>query len=500
MSITPLSAPIEIKLWEPQIPWIDNLLQAFKPVDQGGEGHTRVVGQAPTGFGKTTCFCRVIHGTLDLGTPTVVLAHRFKLIEQISARLTSFGIPHGIIAAGYPYQPWHNVQLAMVNTYVNKAKKGLVSKPEFFIYDEGHHSAAATFDYFFDWAPDAWFLAVTATSERPDGKPLSKRFTKIVLGPSPRYLMDTVNPATGRSYLVPVECYTIPDDIDVSHMGGGKDYNQKKLEEATRRSAINGDAVRLYRERCDGIPALVFCVSVEHSKEVAKRFTDAGIPSEALYGSLTQGEQDAIYKRFENGTTKVLMSCDMISEGVDLPEVGAIFLMRKTKSVILYLQAIGRGLRSAPGKERCLIFDMVGLIEIHGMPDAARTWSLEGNSGQVDENKWKQCQACYMWIPMLSRKCKSCGTECGAGVGGGQKRDTSTNANVELGLIDDVKLRERMLKKLLAERKTKEKNKKLHKAQTLQEFYEIAKEYGYQPGWAMVQWNIWQKRKRGGKR
>lgn len=498
MSITPLSAPIEIKLWEPQIPWIDNLLQAFKPVDQGGEGHTRVVGQAPTGFGKTTCFCRVIHGTLDLGTPTVVLAHRKKLIEQISERLTSFGIPHGIISPDHPYQPWHNVQLAMVQSYVNKIKKKEVTAAEFYIYDEGHHSAAAIFDFLFDFAPDAWFLAVTATSERPDGKPLSKRFTKIVTGPSPRYLMDTINPDTGRSYLVPVECYTIPEDLDLSHMGKGKE--EKALAQESRRAAINGNAVKLYREQCNDVPALVFCVDVEHAKKTAKKFTDAGIPCEALYGSLSTGEQEAIYKRFEKGTTKVLTSCDMISEGVDLPDVGAIFLMRKTKSVILYLQAIGRGLRSAPGKERCLIFDMVGLIEIHGMPDAERTWSLDGNSGQVDENKWKQCQACYMWIPMLSRKCKSCGTECGAGVGGGQKRDTSTNANVELGLIDDVKLRERMLKKLLAERKTKEKNKKLNKAQTLQEFYEIAKEYGYQPGWAMVQWNIWQKRKRGGKR
>lgn len=500
MSIKPQSTSIE--LWEPQIPWIDQLLRAYAPIEEGGEGHTRVVGQAPTGFGKTTCFCRVLYGTIKHQTDTVVLAHRFKLIEQISARLNSFGITHGIIAKGYPYQPWHKIQLSMIQTYVNKTKRGEVSPAELYIFDEGHHAAAATFDYIFDFAPEAHFLAVTATPERPDGKPLSKRFTKLVCGPSPRWLMTEINPKTNRSYLVPIICYSPSERLDMKGVRKGLngDYSPSQLEAVTRKSKIVGDATRHYKQYCDGAPALAFCVSVEHAKAVAEEFSAAGIPAKAIYGALSQSQQEAIYDAFAKGYIKVITSCDMISEGVDLPEVSAIFLLRKTKSLILFLQAVGRGLRSAPGKEYCLLFDHVGLIEDFGMPDVARTWSLDGNSViDKEADQWKQCQSCYMWIKMTARSCKACGTKCG-GDGSGTPRDFTTDKEGQLSLITDEKLAKKAaIKKAEAERQAAIR-KRISKAFSLKEFQQIEAEEGYKPGWSVIQWNLMQRRLRGRKK
>jgi len=489
-------SPVLIDLWEPQIPWIEELKQASR------EGHMHILGQAPTGFGKTTCFCRVVAGTEEHGTRTVILAHRNKLIEQISERLRGFGIEHGLIAEGEPFEPWKRVQLGTIGRYTNKAKKGEVKPPDFIIFDEGHHIAADSFDWIYDFAAknNAHSLVVTATSNRPDGKPLSKRITKLVHGPQPSYLMETINPATGRTYLVPPICYGPPDDIDMSGVEIDPetgDHKPGQLAKATMQSSIIDSATRLYKEHNPG-KSLFFAVNVEHAIKAAKEFNEAGIPCEALYGKLSKAEQAAIFARFASGVTKVISSCDMLSEGVDLPDVSAIFLGRKTQSIIMFLQAIGRGLRSAPGKAFCYVFDMVGNIDIHGMPEDDRIWTLEGTT-RLSTSELKQCGKCYRWFKSTASVCSECREPVGESAGT-KKRSLQADETKRLALITEEIKREKLIKKQLEELRQKSIKERKSAAKTLADFQKIAIDEGYAMGWAVIQYQMFMRRRRGSRK
>src|SRR5690606_13432437 len=141
---------------------------------------------------------------------------------------------------------------------------------------------------------------------------------------------------------------------------------------------ITGDAIEHYKKHAFGLPAIVFTVNVQHAKDVAQQFRNAGFAFYAVDGSMDDKERDFLMSNLGTQSVMGLVSCDLISEGTDIPAVGCIINLRPTHSLSLYLQQIGRGLRTIEGKNHCVILDHVGNTIRHGLPTFHRDWSLDG--------------------------------------------------------------------------------------------------------------------------
>ena len=264
------------------------------------------------------------------------------------------------------------------------------------------------------------------------------------------------------------------------------DFHKKDMAMEMDKPKIVGNAIEHYLRICPGIPAIAFCASVKHANNLANAFCEAGIYSQSIDGTLNDYDRRSRILGLANGQIKVLTSCDIVSEGTDIPVVGAAILLRPTQSLGLYLQQVGRGLRPYPGKKQSIILDHVGNVYRHGFPDEVRSWHL--NHGMVPkkngetEVKFRMCEQCYYCFSLSQRICPSCGHEIYvkhreieevAGelqavphpydVYSQYKQDTYTNAS-EIG---DCK--------------------------TLGDFKSIGKDRGYKPSWAHVWFKLYQK-------
>lgn len=376
-------------------------------------GARRVVFVLPTGGGKTVVASYMVDAAQARGTPVLFVAHRIELIEQISDALHAFAIPHGIIAQGRSMTGLP-VQVGMIGTVVGRAAR-LRHRPRLIIVDEAHHATAATYRRLIDLWPDAHVIGLTATPARTDGTGLAEVFDAIVVGPTIRELIEA-------GHLTPFSLLAPPTDIDLSGVRTARgDYARGELAKRVDRATVTGDAVEHYRQYAAPATFCAFCVSREHASHVADQFTAAGFPCAAIDGSMSMGERAEILSALRDGRLLGVSSCDLISEGFDLPRIGAAILLRPTQSLIVYLQQIGRALRTAPGKERAVILDHAGNVWRHGLPDMEREWTLEGRpkrrGGDAERGiAVKQCRSCFSVFPATLAACPHCATSArGAG-------------------------------------------------------------------------------------
>lgn len=366
----------------------------------------RVCYVLPTGGGKTTQFCYITAQAQLKGTRTWVVAHRQELTKQGSSTLNRFDVQHGMIQAGCPSTD-HSTQVCSLQTVVGRI--GKVTPPDFIIFDECHHATSGSYKKIMEAYPLARILGVTATPCRTDGKGLGEVFTKMILGPTTKQLTEAGFLSPARYFAPPM----VADLAGVKRRGG--DYAREQLEEAMQSNAITGDAVEHYKRICDGVPMIVFCVSIQHAKDVAQAYRNAGYSATHVDGQLTDEDRAYRLDGLGNGTFQVITSCDLIGEGLDIPSVVAAQLLRPTESTSLHLQQIGRALRPSEGKECAIILDHVGNTLKHGMATSDREWSLDGlkrksRTKVEDDVVIQTCPECYgVHEPALI--CPYCGFE-----------------------------------------------------------------------------------------
>ncbi len=370
-------------------------------------GHRAPLLALPTGGGKTHVFSSIAAGAQAKGKRVLVLVHRRELVRQAAAKLAEAGVHHGIIAAGFLAEPAAPVQVASVQTLARRA----VPAADLVVIDEAHHARAAQWRAVLEALPKAKLLGVTATPARLDGKGLGIEagglFDALVVWPG-------IAELTREGFLSPARCFAPAQRLDLSGVRTrGGDYAAGDLEQVMAPS-ITGDAVAEYRQRADHLPALAFCVSVAHAQAVAEAFRAAGYRARAVHGGLSMAERDAAIGGLATGAVEVLASCDLVSEGLDVPAVGAVILLRPTKSLVLHMQQVGRGLRPAAGKRELTMLDHVGNTLAHGLPDAERRWTLAGGEQAAAGDKRKpaapvwHCE-CGCINPSVLRACAACG-------------------------------------------------------------------------------------------
>ena len=219
-------------------------------------------------------------------------------------------------------------------------------------------------------------MGVTATPCRLDGQGLGVQaggfFDDLILGPEVQELID-------GGFLSAARCFVPEQAIDLRGVRTQHgDYVKGDLARAVGAARITGDAVGAYRLRADHQPAIAYCVSIGHAAEVANAFAAAGYRAKMVCGKTPTKERDAAIAGLGNGQVEVLCSCDLISEGLDVPAVSAVILLRPTQSLVLHRQQVGRGLRVAASKAFLIVNDHVGNCLQHGLPTTPVEWSLEG--------------------------------------------------------------------------------------------------------------------------
>ena len=364
-------------------------------------GHRRVLAVLPTGGGKTVCFSYIAKSAAKKGNRVCILVHRQELLDQASRSLTAMGVPHGRIAAGRGMDLSHAVQVASVATL---ARRLHLLPPEFFqllVVDEAHHTNAGTWASVVAHFNTARLLGVTATPVRGDGRGLGEWYQSMVQGPSAAWL-------TEHGFLAPAKVLA-PPGFNASglrrRMG---DFDSRQAEE--RVTSIHGDCYSHYCKHLSGQTAIAFCCSVAHAEAVAELFKRQGIAAASIDGSMDATTRRQLLEDLGAGRLKVLTSCALIGEGVDVPSVGGCILLRPTQSVGLHLQMIGRCLRPQDGK-RAVILDHVGNTLRLGHHLEDRDWTLEGIKKQDREKapSVKVCPVCFAAMASTAQACGDCG-------------------------------------------------------------------------------------------
>lgn len=279
-----------------------------------------------------------------------------------------------------------------------------------FLVHNCHHAVAGQWRNVTDANPNAFLLGLTATPERLDGKGLGIEsggvYEKLVLGPSVKSLIE-------RGYLSQPRVFAPPINFDDSVLRTiAGDYDVKQMSEMLDQPQIIGDCVRHYSKICPNMPAIAFCSTIEHARHTAEQFCNAGFNFKCIDGTMSDFDRRDAIEGLGSGRYDGLTSCNIISEGTDIPVVGCAIFLRKTKSLSLYLQQAGRVLRPYSGKEYSIILDHVRNVENHGFPEDERDWSLEGRRKQKrdeDEIFIRTCPQCYACYKSSLRACPVCG-------------------------------------------------------------------------------------------
>lgn len=442
------------------------------------KGAKSVMYVAPCGSGKTVIFSYIAHSAVRRGKKILILTHRRELILQTSRKLDESGVPHGIIAPGFPATS-HHVQVGSVQTVVRRLDG--MTDLDLIVADECHHSVAATWRKTIEHFPNCLGLGVTASPLRLDGAGLGEKvgglYDAMVVGP-------TVKELTREGWLSPAEVYSPPSDVDTGklHVLGG-DFKKDEMEAEMDRPVITGSAVAHYSKICPNAPAIVFCVSVQHAKNVAQEFMAAGFAAASIDGTMREQDRDIAMDGLRSGALKIITACEIISEGVDVPIVTAGIMLRPTMSLAMHIQQTGRILRPCSGKSKAIILDHVGNCMRHGLPDEEREWDI--NATKEDRRKKaqdamavRQCPKCYRVHPPCP-VCPGCGYEYPA----------------KPRVVDQVEGDLKMLTpEEFAARRIKMKARQAQgQCRELKALLELARQRGYSPMWAQ---HIWRGRKR----
>lgn len=374
---------------------------------QLAESDGRVLLQMPTGSGKTITAVEYARQRLPAG-PVWFVCHRREIVRQASRAFTEAGMEFGVIAPGHESLPAAPIQIASV--YSLRTRDHAYPSPATIVWDEAHHMAAPSWAALMARYPNAKHVGLTATPERLDGKGLDRWFDNIVLGPDIKSLIARGHLAKYRIF-APTE----PDLTEARIKHG--DYDPADIDKIMNTPVIIGCAVEHYNRHAPDSRALVFATSIAASKAVVQKFAAQGTLAKHVDGTTPDDERDTAVADLAAGRLKVLSNVNVFTEGVDVPGIDTVILLRPTRSLALYMQMIGRGLRPSEGKEVATIFDHGGCVYEHGFADMAVEWSLEGNARKARLRKAREsgevirrCPECSC-AHEIAAVCPECGHE-----------------------------------------------------------------------------------------
>lgn len=363
-------------------------------------GLRRLLLVLPTGGGKTIVFSSLIRQWLAQGKRALVLAHRDRLIQQAVDKISKQirGEQIGIVKAeqNRVHAP---CVVASVQTLARAKRLSMLPQFDLVIIDECHRSRAKNYMQIVKHVlhTDSLLLGVTATPDRTDGLGLVPQVYEEVVHEVPIY--DLIE----RGYLADIRVKNVGLPIDLSDVktkrgtDGITDLDLDQL--AVRMDAGNWyeKVTDAWLEHASDRRTIVFVPRVAMGYRLAEHLRERGVRAVALDGSTPLPAQRALIAEFERGTVQVLVNCDLLVEGVDVPSIDCVVLARPTKSRIVKMQSIGRGTRPSPetGKTDLLVLDLVAAIQpgICSAGDALGTKTLRENETVTEAKKRERQEA-----------------------------------------------------------------------------------------------------------
>ncbi len=360
-------------------------------VAQWKAGHRSVLLVMPPNAGKTVVYEHIVVAALKRGERVCVVAPNIVLVQQTIDKMAHLN--PGVIWAGRPANLDARLQVASAMTLANR--EGLYQF-DLIIIDEAHHAAADTWMKILGQHPEAKVLGVTATAKRLDGKGLDTcGFTAIVHGP----WIDLLTP----EFMAPYRLWApnVPALLDAPE---GRDYKPKDLEKhGIKMGVLIGDAVKHYKTHCSGKRALAFCMSIKDSIDTVKKFKRAGFKAAHMDGDTPNDERAAMLADLNAHRLDVISSCNVLSEGLDIPGVDVVIQLRSTRSYQVYIQQIGRGLRQDfDNPDKMLeVIDCAGNYFRLWNPSLDRKYGLDGKSLVTPEQEAREasrvrCDKCSL--------------------------------------------------------------------------------------------------------
>jgi superfamily II DNA or RNA helicase len=385
-------------------------LKAVDLLDQSSvAGHLRTVLQAPTGAGKTVLAAHLVQRSRRKAQRVAFCVPALTLIDQTVERFEQNGLAVadiGIIQGDHPLRrPHAPIQIATAQTLARRD----IPDVDLVIVDECH----IRFEVYDRWMadkPDLQFIGLTAT---PWSKGLGTHWQDLVKPTSLRELIDL-----GMLSKFRVFAPSHPDLKGIKTLAG--DYHEGQLADRMSAPQLVADVVETWLEKAAGRPTLCFCVNRAHAALVADQFAANGVRSAYVDAYTPREERTEIGKRLAAGEIQVVCNVGVLTTGIDW-DVRCISLARPTKSEILFVQIVGRGLRTADGKDDCLILDhsdthlRLGMVTDIDYPDLddgkAGKGTSEARKREDDIPLPKECKACSALIPASLRTCPECGNE-----------------------------------------------------------------------------------------
>ena len=379
-------------LWPHQEQAIENLRAALRA------GKTRPLLQAPTGAGKTTIAARMTANATARGRRVLFVSPYATLVDQTANAFAAEGIRRiGLMQGDRPTDPLAPVQVGTTQTLARRERPDV----QLVFVDEAHRLDKTLFN----WIP---FIGLSAT---PWAAGLGRHYNHLVIAATTRELIEA-----GRLSRFTVFAPSAPDLAAVRVVAG--DFHERELSNATNTPRLVGDIIENWFARAEGLPTIAFCVDRDHARHVEQRFREAGVASEYLDGETPHAEREQIFARFRSGETKALVNIDVLTAGFDA-DVRCVIDARPTKSEIRYCQAIGRGLRTAPGKDRLVVLDHAGNTQRLGFVDNVHHDTLDDGDARKAAQKRAErkpadvrlCKKCRAVMPRSTLRCDQCGFE-----------------------------------------------------------------------------------------
>lgn len=351
--------------------------------------------QMPTGTGKTIVFTSIVRdiqnwcNTHSLKSKILIIAHRKELIIQASDKLKD--IPHGIIMNGREMEMQYMVQVASIQTFMSRRnyEKMRRYRFDFIIIDEAHHSIASGYQKLWGMYPHSKKLGVTATPWRMNHCGFRSLFSEIVLSKpiewfiNKHYLSNYDYISIRRNS----EIQKVVDSIDRYGVDG--DYLEAELSNVFDCDHIRAELYKSYKKFADGKKGIIYAIDRCHAANIQNLYASHGVSICMIDGTTPADERQNIINDFKSGLVRVIVNVNIFSEGFDCPDIEFIQLARPTRSLTMYLQQVGRGLRISEGKEKSIILDNVGLYNRFGTPMANRHWKHHFNGCEIrGEDGW----------------------------------------------------------------------------------------------------------------
>ncbi len=330
-------------------------LEAIEAIENALCKDWRTYVELPTGSGKTVTFLSYLRKNHN---KSIILVPSIQLMNQVYESSLNFYHKSELSRKGGNYnESIKSVHICVVNSLRGDYLEFITQhKFDIIIIDEAHHSQSDSYKRFIKKMQsngDIKILGVTATPDRSDRQLLKDILCNCCF-------KITIEKMINDGFLCDIEGFNVKTNIDISDVdshNGDFSLNilYKKLCDTNRNDLI----LDIYLKHMRNRKTLIFCINIIHSKEITNLFKSKGISATHIDGLMKIDQRKSILDAFRNGEIEVLCNCQLLTEGFDEPSIDGIILARPTRSVALFTQMIGRGLRIFPGKKNCKIIDIV---------------------------------------------------------------------------------------------------------------------------------------------